>query len=168
MEVKRSGGSYSATARASVWRPRRLGFAAVADFRGRPAGPEHGLVALYALRSGLRERPGRGALRSDTRASQESSYAGTLYYKLNNWVTFAFERYLYETDAVPGLAGALPLLRVIPSRTRRDLRSKGGTIDGRAFALCDLSPITRAPSMREIGCLALGNGSDFLKPTPSV
>ena len=29
-------------------------------------------------------------------------YAGTLYYKLNNWVTFAFEQSLYETNAVPG------------------------------------------------------------------
>jgi len=55
-------------------------------------------------------------------------YAGTLYYKLNNWVTFAFEQSLYETNAVPGLAGALPLFRGIPSRTWRDLRSEGGTI----------------------------------------
>jgi len=55
-------------------------------------------------------------------------YAGTLYYKLNNWVTFAFEQSLYETDAVPGPTGALPLFRGIPSRTWRDLRSEGGTI----------------------------------------
>jgi hypothetical protein len=55
-------------------------------------------------------------------------YAGTLYYKLNNWVTFAFEQSLLETDAVPGTAGALPLFRGIPSRTWRDLRSEGGTI----------------------------------------
>jgi hypothetical protein len=55
-------------------------------------------------------------------------YAGTLYYKLNNWVTFAFEQSLYETNAVPGAAGALPLFRGIPSRTWRDLRSEGGTI----------------------------------------
>jgi hypothetical protein len=55
-------------------------------------------------------------------------YAGTLYYKLNNWVTFAFEQSLYETNAVPGPTGALPLFRGIPSRTWRDLRSEGGTI----------------------------------------
>jgi hypothetical protein len=55
-------------------------------------------------------------------------YAGTLYYKLNNWVTFAFEQSLYETNAVPGAAGALPLFRGNPSRTWRDLRSEGGTI----------------------------------------
>lgn len=55
-------------------------------------------------------------------------YAGTLYYKLNNWVTFAFEQSLYETDAVPGPTGVLPLFRGVPSRTWRDLHSEGGTI----------------------------------------
>jgi len=55
-------------------------------------------------------------------------YAGTLYYKLNNWVTFAFEQSLYETNAVPGPTGELPLFRGLPARTWRDLRSEGGTI----------------------------------------
>jgi hypothetical protein len=55
-------------------------------------------------------------------------YAATLYYKLNNWVTFAFEQSLYETDAIPGPTGILPLFNGIPSRTWRDLRSEGGTI----------------------------------------
>jgi hypothetical protein len=57
-----------------------------------------------------------------------SLYAGTIYYKLNNWVTFAFEQSLLETDAIPGPTGELPLFRGIPSRTWRDLRSEGGTI----------------------------------------
>src|SRR5438876_2688073 len=55
-------------------------------------------------------------------------YAGTLYYKLNNWVTFAFEQSLYQTYAVPGPGGELPLFRGIPSGTWRDLRAEGGTI----------------------------------------
>jgi len=55
-------------------------------------------------------------------------YAGTVYYKLNNWVTFAFEQSLYQTYAVPGATGELPLFRGIPSRTWRDLRAEGGTI----------------------------------------
>ncbi len=59
---------------------------------------------------------------------KSSLYAGTLYYKLNNWVTFAFEQGLYETDALPSATGALPLFRGNPSRTWRDLRSEGGTI----------------------------------------
>jgi hypothetical protein len=54
--------------------------------------------------------------------------AGTLYYKLNNWVTFGFEQSLYETHGVPGATGALPLFNGIPSRTWRDPRSEGSTI----------------------------------------
>jgi hypothetical protein len=53
---------------------------------------------------------------------------GTLYYKLNNWVTFAFEQSLSETNAVPAPTGTLPLINGTPSRTWRDLSSKGGTI----------------------------------------
>jgi hypothetical protein len=53
-------------------------------------------------------------------------YIGTLYYKLNNWVTFGFEQSLYETRALPGSTGELPLFNGIPSRTWRDLRSEFG------------------------------------------
>jgi hypothetical protein len=59
---------------------------------------------------------------------KSSLYGGTLFYKLNNWVTFAFEQGLYETDALPSASGALPLFRGVPSRTWRDLRSEGGPI----------------------------------------
>lgn len=59
---------------------------------------------------------------------KSSLYGGTLYYKLNNWVTFAFEQGLYETDALPSASGVLPLFRGIPSRIWRDLRSEGGPI----------------------------------------
>lgn len=55
-------------------------------------------------------------------------YGGTLNFKLNNWVTFAFKQSLYETDAVPGPTGALPLFRGFPSRIWRDPPSEGGTI----------------------------------------
>jgi hypothetical protein len=55
-------------------------------------------------------------------------YAGTLSYKLNNWVTFVMEQALYQTDALPGPAGELPLFGGNPSRVWRDLRSEGGTI----------------------------------------
>jgi hypothetical protein len=68
-----------------------------------------------------------GATSTGTR-HKSPMYAGTLYYKLNNWVTFAFEQSLYETDAIPGPSGLLPLANGIPSRTWRDLRSEGGTI----------------------------------------
>jgi hypothetical protein len=58
-----------------------------------------------------------------------SLYAGTVYYKLNNWVTFAFEQSLYQTDAVAGTAAPFfPLFRGQPARVWRDLRSEGGAI----------------------------------------
>lgn len=59
---------------------------------------------------------------------KSSLYGGTLFYKFNNWVTFAFEQGLYETDALPSPSGVLPLFRGVPSRTWRDLRSEGGPI----------------------------------------
>ena len=56
-------------------------------------------------------------------------YAGTLYYKLNNWVTFAFEQSLWQTNAIPGTtAPFLPLFNGAPARVWRDLRTEGGTI----------------------------------------
>jgi hypothetical protein len=58
-----------------------------------------------------------------------SLYAGTVYYKLNNWITFAFEQSLYQTDAVAGTAAPFfPLFRGQPARVWRDLRSEGGAI----------------------------------------
>ncbi len=54
--------------------------------------------------------------------------AAALYYKLNNWVTFAFEQSLYETYAPPGSTGTFPLANGLQTYTWRDLRSEGGTI----------------------------------------
>lgn len=55
--------------------------------------------------------------------------AATIYYKLNNWVTFSFEQSLYETYALPNAAGLFPqLVNGMQSRVWRDLRSEGGTI----------------------------------------
>lgn len=56
-------------------------------------------------------------------------YAGTLYYKLNNWVTFGFEQSLYETyGMILPTTGNFPLVNGVPSRIWRDLRSEGGPI----------------------------------------
>ena len=56
-------------------------------------------------------------------------YAGTIYYKLNNWVTFAFEESLYETyGLILPTTGNFPLVNGVPSRIWRDLRAEGGTI----------------------------------------
>jgi hypothetical protein len=58
---------------------------------------------------------------------------GTLNYKLNKWVSFAFEESLYRTRAntstrtATGLVG-YPLFEGIPQHEWRDLRSEGGVI----------------------------------------
>lgn len=96
-----------------------------ADPQGRNMG-----WSLY-LHYGVDFAKARDVRRFDSTASSRHKsplYAGTLLYKLNNWVTFAFEQSLWETDALPTAAGDLPLFRGIPSRTWRDLRSEGGPI----------------------------------------
>jgi hypothetical protein len=58
---------------------------------------------------------------------------GTLNYKLNKWVSFAYEQSLYRTRAntatrnAAGLPG-YPLFEGIPQHEWRDLRSEGGVI----------------------------------------
>jgi len=105
-----------------------LGFPLSRIFGADPQGRNMGW-SLY-LHYGVDYAKARDVERFNPGGARHKSplYAGTVYYKLNNWVTFAFEQSLYETDAVPGTAGALPLFRGIPSRTWRDLRSEGGTI----------------------------------------
>ncbi len=95
-----------------------------ADPQGRNMG-----WSLY-LHYGVDFAKARDVQRFNTTGSRHKSplYAGTLLYKLNNWVTFAFEQSLWETDALPTATGELPLFRGIPSRTWRDLRSEGGPI----------------------------------------
>src|SRR5258706_4774574 len=60
--------------------------------------------------------------------NKSAMYVGTLYYKLNNWVTFGFEQSLFQTHAVPGSTGVLPLFSGVPSRNWRDLRTEAGPI----------------------------------------
>lgn len=68
----------------------------------------------------LRLEPAGSRARSDMSV-------GTLYYKLNNWVTFAFEQSLYRTLADPEASG-YPLFMGEPQREWKDVRSEGGTI----------------------------------------
>ncbi|MBO0723167.1 MAG: hypothetical protein J2P41_20255, partial [Blastocatellia bacterium] len=55
-------------------------------------------------------------------------FAGTLYYKLNNWLTFSYEQSLYRTRAIDTPGIAYPVYRGIPSREWHDLRSEFATI----------------------------------------
>jgi len=96
-----------------------------ADPQGRNMG-----WSLY-LHYGVDFAKARDVERFDVTGARHKSplYAATLYYKLNNWVTFAFEQSLYQTYALPGSeAPFLPLFNGVPSPAWRDLRSEGGTI----------------------------------------
>ncbi len=55
--------------------------------------------------------------------------AGTLQYKLNNWVTFVAEESLYRTRAIPlNATGNFPLFQGRPMREWKDFRSEFGPI----------------------------------------
>jgi hypothetical protein len=57
--------------------------------------------------------------------------AGTIYYKINQWATFAYEQSLYSSFALRNFAGVYtPNTSVagVPGRTWRDLRSEFGPI----------------------------------------
>jgi len=59
--------------------------------------------------------------------SRSDMTVGTLNYKLNKWVSFAYEQSLYRTRADTRTA-ELPLFEGIPQHEWRDLRSEGGVI----------------------------------------
>jgi hypothetical protein len=59
--------------------------------------------------------------------SRSDMTVGTLNYKLNKWVSFAYEQSLYRTRANTRTA-ELPLFEGIPQHEWRDLRSEGGVI----------------------------------------
>ncbi|HTW24373.1 MAG TPA: hypothetical protein VMD78_12280, partial [Candidatus Baltobacteraceae bacterium] len=61
-----------------------------------------------------------------SRARSDMS-VGTVYYKLNNWVSFAYEQSLYRTRANTA-ASAFPLFMGEPQHEWKDFRSEGGTI----------------------------------------
>jgi hypothetical protein len=52
---------------------------------------------------------------------------GSLQYRLNSFVTFAYELSYFRTRAANN-AGALPLFRGIPSRETHNIRSEFATI----------------------------------------
>lgn len=98
-----------------------------ADPQGRNMG-----WSLY-LHYGVDFAKARDVQRLNTSGIRHKSplYAGTLLYKLNNWVTFAFEQSLWETSTLPepGTVNVFPLFKgTTINRTWRDLRSEGGPI----------------------------------------
>ena len=84
--------------------------------------------SLY-LHYGFDEAKTRDLLRTAPGGSRAKGdmMAGGLFYKLNNYVTFAFEQSLYRTRANPE-ATAFPLADGIHAREWKDIRSEVGTI----------------------------------------
>jgi hypothetical protein len=94
-----------------------------ADPAGRNAGWQ--LFLHYSLDNALTRdvrRSGGGRQKSDLAA-------GTLYYKLNNFVSFVLEESYYRTRAIPLTAtGVLPSFEGRPNREWKDLRTEFGPI----------------------------------------
>jgi hypothetical protein len=94
-----------------------------ADPAGRNAGWQ--LFLHYGLDNALARdvrRSGGGRQKSDLAA-------GTLYYKLNNFVSFVLEESYYRTRAIPLTAtGVLPSFQGRPNREWKDLRTEFGPI----------------------------------------
>jgi hypothetical protein len=94
-----------------------------ADPQGRNAG-----WSVY-FTYGTDEAKARDLLRLEPAGSRARSdmSVGTVYYKLNKWVTFAFEQSLYRTRANTEASG-YPLFMGMPQHEWKDIRSEGGTI----------------------------------------
>jgi hypothetical protein len=94
-----------------------------ADPAGRNAGWQ--LYLHYGLENALARdvrRVGGGRQKSDLAA-------GTLYYKLNNFVTFGLEESYYRTRAIPLTAtGVFPAFEGRPNREWKDIRTEFGPI----------------------------------------
>ncbi len=96
-------------------------------FGANPSGRNNGW-SLY-LHYGVDFGKARDVRRAGGGRHRSNLYAATLYYKLNNWVSFGYEQSLWETVNVPLTAtGIFPLFQGVPTRTWRDLRSEGGPI----------------------------------------
>jgi hypothetical protein len=96
-----------------------------ADPKGRNAG---WTAYLYY---GFDEALARDARRFSPVRGRSDLFSGNIQYKLNSWVTFAFEQGYYRTRAANRSEldfGGLPLFRGIPSYTSHNVRSEFATI----------------------------------------
>jgi hypothetical protein len=96
-----------------------------ADPKGRNAG-----WSAY-LYYGFDEALARDARRFSPVRGRSDLFSANLQYKLNSWVTFAFEQGYYRTRAANRSEldfGGLPLFRGIPSYTSHNVRSEFATI----------------------------------------
>ena len=94
-----------------------------------PKGRNSGWTAFVYY--GFDEALQRDARRFSPVRGRSDLFSGNIQYKLNSWVTFAFEQGYYRTRAANRSVadfGGLPLFRGIPSYTSHNVRSEFGTI----------------------------------------
>jgi hypothetical protein len=107
----------------------QLGFPLSRLFHADPKGRSAGLTTY--LYYGFDEALPQDARRFSPVRGRSDLFSGNVQYKLNTWVTFAFEQGYYRTRAANRSAldvGGLPLFRGIPSYTSHNVRSEFATI----------------------------------------
>ncbi len=105
----------------------QLGFPLSRIFDADPKGRNAGWTAY--LYYGYDQATARDARRFGPRGTRSDLFSGNIQYKLNQWVTFAYEQGYYRTRATnrSGLT-LLPLFRGIPSFTTHNIRSEFAAI----------------------------------------
>ena len=107
----------------------QLGFPLSRLVHADPKGRNAGWTAF--LYYGFDEALPQDARRFSPVRGRSDLFSGNIQYKLNSWVTFAFEQGYYRTRAANRSAldfGGLPLFRGIPSYTSHNVRSEFATI----------------------------------------
>jgi len=105
----------------------QLGFPLSRIFDADPKGRNAGWTAY--LDYGYDQATARDARRFGPHGSRSDLFSGNIQYKLNQWVTFAYEQGYYRTRAA-NRSGVtlLPLFRGIPSYTTHNIRSEFAAI----------------------------------------
>jgi hypothetical protein len=107
----------------------QLGFPLSRLFDADPKGRNAGWTAFVYY--GFDEALQRDARRFAPVRGRSDLFSGNIQYKLNSWVTFAFEEGYYRTRAANRSGsnfGGLPLFRGVPSYTTHNVRSEFATI----------------------------------------
>ena len=103
----------------------QLGFPLSRIFDADPKGRNAGWTAY--LYYGGDQVLARDARRFGVRGGRSDLFSGNIQYKLNQWLTFAYEEGYYRTRA-DSHTGLLPLFRGIPSYTTHNIRSEFAAI----------------------------------------
>ena len=107
----------------------QVGFPLSRYFDANPKGRNAGWTAFVYY--GFDQAKQRDARRFSPVRGRSDLFSGNIQYKLNNWVTFAYEQGYYRTRAANRSVtdfGGLPLFRGIPSYTTHNIRSEFATI----------------------------------------